>query len=46
MKSVRMSVVGLAAATGVIGGMFMTARPANAVVYCRASRRSARLCRT
>ncbi len=33
-KSVRVSVVGLAVAA--VGGLFMTARPANAVVYCRA----------
>ncbi|MGO9421693.1 hypothetical protein [Roseiarcus sp.] len=37
LKSVRVSAVGLAVANGVIGGLFMTARPANAVVYCRAA---------
>jgi len=36
MKSVRASAVGLAVAIVVVGGIFMTARPANAVVYCRA----------
>ncbi len=36
-KSVGMSFVGLAVAALVAGaGLFMTARPANAVVYCRA----------
>jgi hypothetical protein len=37
MKSVGMSFVGLAVAALVAGaGVLMTARPANAVVYCRA----------
>jgi len=36
-KSVRVSLVGLAVTALVaVGGLLMTARPANAVVYCRA----------
>jgi hypothetical protein len=36
MRSVRASAVGFAVAIVVVGVMFMTAGPANAVVYCSA----------